>query len=150
MVRSTEGKHPNYYEAILQLRNVTQEVVTFVEEEIHTKKIPIAKVVELKNGLDYYIADNDFTKALGKRLQQNFGGELLFTASLHTKKDNKELYRVTALFRGVPFKKQEKVEYQGEEYVVKLMGKDILLQHTKTGKKIHVKYKDMNQIKALE
>ena len=150
MVRSLEGKHPKYYEAVLQLRDVTQEVVDLVEEEIHRTKHSVSKVVELKNGLDYYLADNALTRALGKLLQQKFGGELTVTASLHTKKDDKEMYRVTVLFRLPHFKKGDTVVYEGEEHVVKIMGKEIFLQHTKTGKKARVKYKDMKRIKTAD
>jgi len=39
--------------------------------------------------------------------------------------------------------------YNEEEYTVKMMTKDILLQNNKTGQKIHLKYKDMNLIKKV-
>ena len=69
--------------------------------------------------------------------------------SVRGRKSGKEIYRVTVLFRAIPFKKGEKVEYQGEKYKVKLLGKDILLQDLKTGKKVHVKYKEMAE-KSLD
>jgi NMD protein affecting ribosome stability and mRNA decay len=148
MVRSLVGKHPNYFEAVLQLRDVTQEVVNFVEEELHRTKNPVPKVVEIKSGIDYFLADSQLTRALGKQLQQKFGGELTVTSSLHTKIDNKEKYRVTVLFRKSPFKKGDTVVYGGDEYVVKTIGKEIFLQDAKTGKKARVKYKDMKQIRS--
>ena len=147
MVRSIQGKHPNYYEAILQLRNVSEEAVNFVRQEITKYKIPLSKITEETNGQDYFLADNDFTKALGKKLQQRFGGELRTTASLFSKKDGKDIYRVTVLFRGVNFKKGDLVQYQGEEYIVRIMGKEVMLQNTKTSQKERVKYKDMKRIK---
>ena len=149
MVRTLEGKHPNYYEAILQLRDVEKEVKEYVEEELFRIKLPVAKQAKVKNGHDYYLADNGATLALGKRLQERFGGELTKTSSLHTKKDNKELYRVTVLFRQTPFAKNDIVEYQGEEWLVRAMGKDIFLQNKHTGKKIHLKYKNMKEIKKI-
>ncbi len=72
MVRTLEGKHPNYYEAILQLRNPDQEIVNYVESEMFRVNMPVTKVEEVKNGLDYYVADNQFTNGLGKRLQSIF------------------------------------------------------------------------------
>ncbi|PIN73998.1 hypothetical protein COV20_02700 [Candidatus Woesearchaeota archaeon CG10_big_fil_rev_8_21_14_0_10_45_16] len=149
MVRTLEGKHPKYYEAILQLREVTQEVVDFIEEELAKGRMIISKVEDVRNGIDYYLSDNDLTKALGKKLQIKFGGELKLTASLHTKKDSKDLYRVTVLFRQAHFRKGDKVDYQGDVYDVKSVSKEILLQHDKTGKKVHIKYKEMNQIKKV-
>ena len=150
MVRSTAGKHSGYYEAVLQLREVGEEVVDYVEDEIFKHRIPVAKKKKAKNGWDYYLADNDFTKALGKRLQQQFGGENTVTASLFGQKDGKDIYRLTILFRGISFRKEDFVEFKGERYKVKILGKDILLQNEKSGKKIHVKYKEMNQIKKIE
>ena len=69
--------------------------------------------------------------------------------SHHVKKD-REVYRVTVLFRGVNFKKHDFVIYQGEEYQVKVLSKDIMLKNIKTGKKVHVRYKDMKDIKPSE
>jgi len=149
MVRDTTGKHPNYFEAILQLRDCTEEVFNFVEDEIAVTKLKIAKVAKVKTGLDYYLADTALTKALGKKLQTKFGGDYQVTASIFGRKDGKEIFRTTILFRQAHFKKKDIVEYKGEPYLVVYMGKDIMLQHQKTGKKVHLKYKDMNQIKPF-
>ena len=142
-----EGKHGSYYESILQLRDVSQEVVDFTEEEIGRLKMSVAKVIPLKNGLDYFLSDNTLTRRIGKNLQDKFGGKIEETSSLWGVKKDREVYRVTVLFRGVPFKKNDLVVYQGEEYEVKILGKDIMIKNTKDGKKVHVKYKDMRDIK---
>jgi len=148
MANLTANQRPEYFEAILQLRDCNQEVTDFVEEEIPRLKLTMAKFVKIKNGFDYYLSDNNLTKKLGKKLQEKFGGEYLITASLHTKKQGKELFRLTILFRQAKFQKGDKVNYQGETYEVKSMGKEIILQNDKAGKKVRVKYKDMNQIKS--
>jgi len=147
MVRSLEGKNPNYFEAILQLRDTTDEIKEFIEDELLRDQIPVTKIQKVTNGYDYYISDNNYTKALSRKLQQKFGGEILITSSLHTKKDGKDIYRTTVLFREAPFRKNDPVEYKGEQYKVISMSKEILLQNVKNGKKEHIKYKDMKQIK---
>lgn len=147
MTRNLEQKHPLYYEAVLQLRDTSQEVIDFAEDEIARVGLKVAKTVRLKNGFDYYLSDNSLTRALGKRLHEKFGGEHKTTASLWGVKKGKEVYRVTVLFRGIPFDKGDLVEYRGETYKVKILGKDIMLQHIKTGEKVHVKYKEMEQVK---
>jgi len=149
MVRSMQGKHPNYYEALLQLRDVSPEIIEFAENEIDRVKLLVSKQKELKNGMDYYCSDSSLTRALGKRLQDKFGGELKVTATLHTKKDNKELYRTTVLFREAQFKKGDEVKYLGETYLVRSMDGKIFLQNLKTGEKIHLKYKEMSLIKKV-
>ncbi len=150
MVRDITGKHPQYFEAILQLRDVSQEVVDFVENEISRQRIPVSKAEDVKNGFDFYLADNQFAKALGKKLQETFGGEEIITASIYGQKDGKEIYRVTILFREAPFKKGDTVLYRGEEYAVIVLGSEMILQHGKTGKRLHLKYREMGKVKKKD
>lgn len=147
MVRTLAGKHPSYYEAILQLRDASPEAKTFAEREIRQSGIPVAKIAKVKNGYDYYLADSKFAKALGKKLWQQFGGERIVTASLVTQKDGRDIYRLTVLFRGAAFRKGDIVSYQGEEHIIRGMGRDILLQSTKTGRKAHLKFREMSRIR---
>ncbi len=148
MVRDITGKHPAYFEAILQLRDVSQEVVDFVESEFSRGKIPITQALEVKNGLDFYAADSQFTRSLGRRLQEKFGGELVLTASLYGVKKDREVYRVTVLFREASFKKGDMVEFKGDPCLVVVLGSEIILQQ-KNGKKLHVKYREMGKIKKI-
>jgi len=151
MVRTLEGKRPEYYEAVLQLRDCGQEAVGVVKEKIAREGIPVAKVLEVAGGWDFYLADKNFTKALGKKIQERFGGDYKVTASLWGRKEGKEVHRLTVLVRGIGFKKGEIVEYKGEDYEVKLLlEKEIMLQKVKTGEKVHVKYKKMEKIRKKE
>ncbi|MBT3814018.1 hypothetical protein HOE37_05570 [Candidatus Woesearchaeota archaeon] len=147
MAHDTDQKHGLYFESILQLRDVDKEVIDFTEDEIFRVKLKIAKTVALKNGIDYYLSDNSLTRALGKRLKDKFGGDIKVTSSLWGVKKDREVYRVTVLFRGVPFKKNEIVTYDGEDYKVVSLSKDIFLQAVKHGKKVHIRYHRMNQIR---
>ncbi len=149
MVRSTADKHALYFEVILQLRDISQEVVDFTEDEIARVGLRVAKFVKLKSGFDYYLSDTALTKALGKRLQEKFGGDNQITASIFGQKDGKEIYRTTILFRQAHFQKGDVVEYKNENYKIKTMGKDIYLQNVKTGKKVHLKYKNMGELKKI-
>ena len=150
MVRDTSGKHPGYFEAILQLRDCKEEVINFVEEEIGMERIYVAKTIKVRGGIDYYLGDNNFTKKLGKKLREKFGGNLKVTASLWGRKEGKEVYRVTVLFREMEFKKGDVVIFKGEEYEIKLMGKDIMLKNVKAGKKVHVRYKEMDRMRKKD
>ena len=148
MTKNLRDKHPGYFEGILQLRDCSPEVYDYVEKEINSIGLKIAKSVPIKNGIDYYTSDNSMTKGIGKKLQQRFGGNLIVTATLHTQKKDKELYRVTVMFREAGFKKNDLVRYNGDTYTVKLMGSsDIMLQHAKTGKKVHLRYREIDAIK---
>lgn len=140
-------KHPFYYEGILQLRDVSPEILAFVHRELEREQMPIVKEVFFPSGRDYYLPDQKFARRLGKLLQQQFGGEFLVTSSLHTRKEGKDIYRFTVLFRGILFKKGERVFYRGEHYDVLALGKDILLQNIESKKKVHLKWKGLREVK---
>jgi NMD protein affecting ribosome stability and mRNA decay len=151
MVRSLVGKHDKYFEGILQLRNVNQKIVEFVEDDLKNGHIAVSQVKKVKNGFDFYLSDNDYTRALANRLQKKFGGELKFSSSLHTKVKGKDAYRMTALFRYPAFAKGDIVDFGGDIFKVKTMGKDIvLIGQGKNTKKLHLRYRDMTQIKKVD
>ena len=150
MVLDIKDKHHGYYEAVLQLREVSEEVYHAVEHEIEKAGIYVAKFKKVKKGKDYFLADGKFTKKLGKNLVDTFGGEYKISASLFTQKDGKDIYRLTVLFRGIPFKKGNLLRYKGEKYILKIIGKKAMLQHTENGKKVHVSKKDFRFLKQVE
>jgi nonsense-mediated mRNA decay protein 3 len=149
MVRSLVGKHPNYYEAIIQVRDIEKEVSDFMKNLIDTKRLIVNKISKMRNGADYFCADNNQARAMSKKLQQTFGGEIKTTSSLHTQKDGKDLYRVTFLFRQTPFKKGDDVEYDEEIWEIKSLVKDIFLQNKKSGKKVHIPYRNISQVNKI-
>lgn len=142
-----EGLRQEYFEAILQLRDLSEEIIHFAKTEIVRAGIHVAKYVNHANGIDIYLADSNFTKALAKSLQQQFGGKYMITASLLTQKEGKKIYRLTVLFRGISFSRNDIVEYKGDDYKVISLGKEMVLQDLKTGKKKHLRYGEMEKIK---
>lgn len=148
MANSAESRHPDYYEAILQLRDCSKEAISFLRKEMSESGVSVAKIVEEKNGLDFYLADKRAAKSLGRKLREKFGGDYLITATLWGMKKDREVYRLTVLYRGINFKKGDKVEYLGEEHEVKLLlDNKLILQNLKTGGKKQVKYKELKGIK---
>lgn len=138
-----------YYEAILQLRDCSPKIIAFVNGEARKISLAIAKIKKVTHGLDYYCADGNRTKILGRKLQQHFGGEYKVSASLFSRKDGRNIYRLTILFREIPFQKGELVKYTGEEYKITLIHPEIILQHSQTGKKVRLKHKRMQELKKL-
>ena len=92
-----------YYEAILQLRPADKEILKFVNTQVEKQKekVSIAKIVELKTGVDIYLTSQRFALALGRKLKKNFKGELKITRSLHkiSRITSKKIYRLTVCFR---------------------------------------------------
>jgi len=91
-----------YFEAILQIRPKSEEILNFVKREIEKRgKVFISKEVVKNFGIDLYLTSQRFTQALGKMLKARFNGELKTSKSLHTRDNfrSKDVYRVTVLFR---------------------------------------------------
>lgn len=149
MQQLADNKHPGYFEAILQLRDITPEMHQIALNEIQKSHLNISKTVQHSNGTDYYLNDNRKTIQIGKLLQERFGGDFQVTTKLHTKKNEKEIYRYTILFRGLDFKKGDIVLYKGDEYRINFLGKDIQLQNIESGKKVRVFDKDIKLIKKI-
>ena len=136
----------DYFEGILQLRNVDDEVIDFVVKEIEkTEDIQIAKVKKVTNGHDIYISRQRFLRSLGNKLQGKFGGQLIMSKKLHTRSrmSGRELFRVNALFRMPNFKKGDIIKYKGDEIKVIALHKKVLAKDVKTGKKLNLSFKDI-------
>lgn len=91
-----------YYEAILQLRPVSEKVLDFVLKKINARKdVFISKTVELKTGINLYLSSKKFAMALGKMLKKSFKADIKLSRSLFSisKKTGKRLWRVTVCAR---------------------------------------------------
>jgi len=99
-----------YFEGVLQLREVNKEVIDFCLDDIkrlsHKGGIFFSKIEEVRNGLDLYCSSNKYLQHIGKTLKKKFKGELKTTARLFSKnrQTSKDVYRVTVLFK---LKKQD-------------------------------------------
>jgi len=90
----------NYYEAILQLHPKEKKLSDFVKKTIEFKKdVFITKQVILKHGYDLYITSQKYAKQLASILNKKFKGEVKITHTLYGRKEGKNVYRATVLFR---------------------------------------------------
>ncbi len=96
-------RHSKYYEAILQIRPITDEVMQFVLKYLESRNdCQISNAVELKTGIDLYLTSQRATLAMGKKMKERFKGSTLkISRSIHhrDKFTSKDVYRVTVLFR---------------------------------------------------
>lgn len=105
MSRSTISNNPKYFEAIIQLRPLDEEVFNFIESEMKTvrgKGVFISRIDHLKTGIDIYISSQKFARNLGQKLKRKFRqGKLVITKKMQTsdKMESRTLYRATVLFR---------------------------------------------------
>ena len=100
--QSHSDKHKDYFQAIIQLRPNDEKLLNFVLAQIEERKnVFIAKQVQLKTGIDLYLTDQRFARALGQKLKRSFKGKLILSRQLHTRdtQRSKDVYRVTVCFR---------------------------------------------------
>jgi NMD protein affecting ribosome stability and mRNA decay len=138
--------HNNYFEGIMQLRNVEDSIVEFVINELSKNETHhIAKIKKVTNGTDIYLSPQKAMRSLGNKLQKRFGGQLTVSTKLHTKskQTSKDLYRVNMLFRSPKFKKGDVVEYKGDKIKIVSMHKKVFAKDIKTGKKLNINFKDL-------
>ncbi len=136
---------PDYYQGILQLRDINDEILNFVHNQVKKRvDAAITKAVRLDNGVDLYITSQKFIRILGKKLKESFGGELKITSKLHTKsRTGKELYRVNVLFKLSKYKKGDVVTVRGDKVRLIRIGKKIFAKDLKTGKKVTIRSNDL-------
>lgn len=137
----------NYYQGILQLRDVNEEIISFVRNQLKKRgDVFITKTVKNPNGVDLYITSQKFIRILGKKLKDSFGGELKISSKLHTRnKQGKELYRVNVLFRLLKYKVGSVVSIRGEDIRILSMGSKIFGRNMKTGRRVSIRSADLKQ-----
>jgi NMD protein affecting ribosome stability and mRNA decay len=134
-------KPPDYFEGVLQLRRVSDEVLDWVHDEIIREgKAKIAKVKEVPGGIDVYLSSQHYMQSLGRKIQKRFGGMLKITSRLHTRNQltSRDVHRVTVLFRQLPFKKGDVIDYQGEQWEILSIDSQVRMQNTKSRQKNRV------------
>ena len=100
-----------YYEAIVQIRadnrkieNDELEVVRNVinrilEREIDNQKAFVSKIVERKEGIDFYFGDKNIGRKVSREIVKALGGKLIESRKLHTRIDGRNIYRYTFAVR---------------------------------------------------
>ncbi|MFC1741400.1 NMD3-related protein [Nanoarchaeota archaeon] len=129
-----------YFEGTLQLRNVGKDVVDYVRKDIVDNQVSVAKEIVKGKNVDMKLSSAKYLRALGKRLQQRFNGELTISSKLFTrnKMTSKEVHRVTVLFKIRDYKVGDVVESRGKNVKIKTVGKRVSGVDVDTGKKVFV------------
>ena len=138
---------PNYFQGILQLRNVNNDVMDFVKQQVNKRDdVAITKVVKQPNGYDYYITSQKYLQTIGKKLRESFGGFLKTSSRLHTRsRTGKDLYRVNVLFKMSKYKVGSIVNVRGDDYKILRMGFRIFAKEVRTGRKKTLRVEDLGE-----
>ncbi len=139
-----EIPHKDYFEGILQIRNETKELLTWVRNRVKKdQKAVITKEKKVKGGVDMYFSDQHYLRAIAKKINQTFTGILKVTATLHTRKKGDDLYRITAFFKLLPFKKGDKFILYGDEIEIISLDSRARIKILSTGKRKDVSLEEL-------
>lgn len=130
----------------MQLRNPCEEVHDYILDKVEKdNKAKISKMQEVRGGIDYYFTSQKYLLALGKHLQEKYGGELKTSRRLfsRSKQTSKDIYRVTVLLRLPGFKVGDVISVRRDTIRVTAIGKNILGVSTETGRKVTLNYKQL-------
>ena len=130
-----------YYESIVQLRaenrklseeevNEASRIVSEVlEKEKENLKAFLTKVVERKEGIDYYIGGRDIGRKISRKIAGRFGGSIVESRKIAGRKDGRDLFRFTYSVRLPEYRKGDVVKSEnGLVYVTNpRLGKGISL-----------------------
>ena len=143
-----------YFEGILQLRDVDNEVMDYAVNQAEKQKqrgIFITKKLKVRNGFDIYLTKKGYIYELARELLNRFGGETKLSRKLFSrdKLRSKDIYRINVLFRQSKFRKGDILKMDNELFKVKNIDKNLTAFNIKTGKKTSIRPKHL-KISAAE
>ncbi len=145
-MKKTNKMQSEYFEATLQLRNLSEEMLNLVIDTLVKNKINIANEKKHKDGIDLYISSNKFALRIGNELKKKFGGTLKKSRQLfsYDKSAGKDLYRVTVFFKALDFKPGDIVRFDTTIVRIRHLGKRLVGRDVRTGRGVNVELKGIN------
>ena len=148
----------NYYEAILQLRggsqNDLENALSFSVKMVNDAKsrdIFITRSDKRREGYDLLISDKQYTRNMGKRLVEEFGGTYTETSHLVGRKEGQDVYRITVSVRIPLFHEGDLLKFRGDLFMVgKIRGSDVILHNLLNDQIIRKKIADIDDFQFFE
>lgn len=136
----------SYYESIVQVRAEDRDieedefrVVRAIVEEVLYKerenmKAFVSKIVERKEGIDYYIGDRNIGRKISRRIAEELGGRITESKKLTGRIDGRDIFRFTYSVRLPAYRKGDVVEENGKVAVVtnQRLGKGVAVESGET------------------
>ena len=110
------NKHEKYYEAVIQLRNPSPELINLINNQL--RKSPdafISTIIPLKDGFDIYISSQRFARNLGNKMKKAFkNSELKISRKIVTRnrQTSRDVYRAAVFFKLHPEEENEAADIE--------------------------------------
>jgi len=144
-IKTDKSKHAEYFEGQLQMRNINQEILNYVQKRITEtgEQVPTVKM-HSRYDLDYNVSSRKLIHQIGIELRNKFGGTLKESEQLfsfdHLR--SKNVYRLNVYYKAHEHERQEIVIIEGIKEPFRITGfsKDkLIIENIITGKKNHIK-----------
>lgn len=140
-------KFTKYFEGILQIRNVDEELLDFLDSEMreaNRNQVFITDMQEHKDGVDLYLTSKKHVSRLARLLQEKFGGIVKESEQhfSHDRQTSKDVYRLNAIFIKSPVKKGDVIDYDGGVFKVSSLGKNLFAEDLEKNNKIRLDFDD--------
>ncbi|MDG6224505.1 MAG: NMD3-related protein [Candidatus Thermoplasmatota archaeon] len=151
----------NYYEAILQLRGIDaldpdqqRNIVDWIIDEVllQSRKDPnvfVTRDEKVRGGHDFYMGNNSFARQIAIRIHDQYGGEMKVSKTLFTRKDGRDIYRVTYLVRLPGFVPGDYLSGDGSIYKVKRIHSRVKVIDVASGREEHLPMDDAMRMTRL-
>jgi len=108
----------------------------------------VSGIEHVRGGIDVKVGSNRFAKRLARDLAREFGGTVGSSATLHTQREGREMYRSTYVVRIPAFREGDVVLWRGARYRVQGLGDPVRLQHVDSGAVERVRVRDLATAKS--
>jgi len=143
----------NYFEAILQVRSanehILEEGIQYLQDRVHnlrSRGMFINGVERFDDGFDLVMTNRRITQALGKELQEFFGGKLKVSPRLFSQNrlTSKKVFRVNVFIELPGFTRGDIIVVNDKVCVVDKIGKKIKLRELQTDASLLLDYDKMD------
>lgn len=140
-----KGKHAEYFEGILQMRGIDQEILNYVQKRITNANAQVPTCVShgTKFDIDYSVSDRRLIHKIGVELKAKFGGFVKESAQLFSRNHmtSKNVYRLNVFYKTHDVKRGHVIEIEElhEPYeVIGYLGDRLIVEGLHTKKKNHI------------
>jgi NMD protein affecting ribosome stability and mRNA decay len=151
---SCAKKQGQYFEGTIQLRNVNDEIMGFIDKYLQANDAFASGIKQVKAGYDMNISDQRKLQTLGHQLKKTFGGTLKVSIRQFTqdKQTSRQIYRVSALYEGPKYGKGDVIRTEKGLFLLTNVSEKISAVDLKSGKKLTIEVgdKDVDVLPKME
>ena len=109
----------------------------------------VSRIEAVAGGIDVRVSTNGFAKRLARDLAKEFGGTVGSSATLHTQREGKEMYRSTYVVRLPGFRKGDRILWRRDRWRVVGLGDSVTLEDPESGKRIRVRPRELSNARLV-